>query len=88
MYYVCSGCQSFYEQPLGRMTEQVSDKGHVNLHLKAHAGPPVSGRCPECNFVLHVSRREEYDDPPLLTDAETTTGEQRMGQVTRLSSPF
>ena len=56
VYYVCSGCQSFYEQPLGRMTEQVSEKnGHVNLHFKAHAGPTVSERCPECNSVLHVS---------------------------------
>ncbi|KAI0709326.1 N2,N2-dimethylguanosine tRNA methyltransferase [Earliella scabrosa] len=56
VYYVCSGCQSFYEQPLGRMIEQVSEKnGHVNLHFKVHTGPTVSERCPECNFVLHAA---------------------------------
>ncbi|KAH9901013.1 N2,N2-dimethylguanosine tRNA methyltransferase [Cubamyces lactineus] len=55
VYHVCSGCQSFYEQPLGRVTEQVSAKGNVNLHFKVHTGPPVSERCPECNSVLHVA---------------------------------
>ncbi len=54
MYYVCTGCQSFYEQPLGRMVENVSEKGNVNLHFKAHTGPTVSERCLECNSVLHV----------------------------------
>ncbi|KAI0324526.1 N2,N2-dimethylguanosine tRNA methyltransferase [Cubamyces sp. BRFM 1775] len=55
VYHVCSGCQSFYEQPLGRVTEHVSAKGNVNLHFKVHTGPPVSERCPECNSVLHVA---------------------------------
>ncbi|KAL7283462.1 hypothetical protein ACG7TL_002894 [Trametes sanguinea] len=55
VYHVCSGCQSFYEQPLGRVTEQVSQKGNVNLLFKVHTGPPVSERCPECNSVLHVA---------------------------------
>lgn len=55
VYYVCSGCQSYYEQPLGRMVEQVSQKnGQVNAQYKVHTGPPVSERCPECNCVLHV----------------------------------
>ncbi|KAI0807501.1 N2,N2-dimethylguanosine tRNA methyltransferase [Fomes fomentarius] len=56
IYYVCSGCQSYYEQPLGRMVEQVSQKnGQVNAQYKVHTGPPVSERCPECNFVLHAA---------------------------------
>ncbi|KAI8998564.1 N2,N2-dimethylguanosine tRNA methyltransferase [Trametes punicea] len=55
VYYVCSGCQSFYEQPLGRVTEQVSAKGNVTLHFKVHTGPPVPERCPECNSVFHVA---------------------------------
>ncbi|KAI0780845.1 N2,N2-dimethylguanosine tRNA methyltransferase [Trametes elegans] len=55
VYHVCSGCQSFYEQPLGRVTEQVSQKGNANLHFKVQTGPPVSERCPECNSVLHVA---------------------------------
>ncbi|EJF65938.1 N2,N2-dimethylguanosine tRNA methyltransferase [Dichomitus squalens LYAD-421 SS1] len=55
IYYVCTGCQSFYEQPIGRMVENVSGKGNVNLHFKAHTGPPVSERCPECNSALHAA---------------------------------
>ncbi|TBU35890.1 N2,N2-dimethylguanosine tRNA methyltransferase [Dichomitus squalens] len=55
IYYVCTGCQSFYEQPIGRMIENVSGKGNVNLHFKAHTGPPVSERCPECNSALHAA---------------------------------
>ncbi|KAM5531216.1 hypothetical protein V8D89_015134 [Ganoderma adspersum] len=55
VYYVCTGCQSFYEQPLGRMVENVSQKGNVSLHFKAHTGPTVSERCPECNSALHAA---------------------------------
>ncbi|OBZ75596.1 tRNA (guanine(26)-N(2))-dimethyltransferase [Grifola frondosa] len=56
MYYVCSGCQSFYSQPLGRMTEQVHEaSGNVNLHFKIRAGPTAPDRCPECNSVFHIS---------------------------------
>ena len=59
-YYVCSWCQAFHEQPLGRMVENVHEKsGNVNLHFKARTGPPVANKCPECNSPLHVcpSRR-------------------------------
>ena len=55
MYYICSGCQAFYEQPLGRMTEKVHDaSGQVNIHFKPAVGPTISGRCPECDSTLHV----------------------------------
>ncbi|KAF7793124.1 hypothetical protein EIP86_004233 [Pleurotus ostreatoroseus] len=56
MYYVCSNCQSFYEQPLGRVVEKVNESnGNVNTLYKVHAGPPVSNHCPECNSVLHIA---------------------------------
>ncbi|KAH9050649.1 N2 N2-dimethylguanosine tRNA methyltransferase [Lactarius hengduanensis] len=56
IYYVCSGCQSFYEQPLGRMTERVNDRsGNATTLFKTHVGPPVSEKCPECGAPLHVA---------------------------------
>ncbi|KDQ60790.1 hypothetical protein JAAARDRAFT_67223 [Jaapia argillacea MUCL 33604] len=56
VYYVCTGCQAFHEQPLSRMIEQVNERsGNVNRHFKTHPGPPVSDRCPECNSVLHIA---------------------------------
>ncbi|KAH9063312.1 N2 N2-dimethylguanosine tRNA methyltransferase [Lactarius vividus] len=56
IYYVCSGCQSFYEQPLGRMTERVNDRsGNAITLFKTHVGPPVSEKCPECGAPLHVA---------------------------------
>ncbi|KAH9180678.1 N2 N2-dimethylguanosine tRNA methyltransferase [Lactarius sanguifluus] len=56
IYYVCSGCQSFYEQPLGRMTERVNDRsGNATTLFKTHDGPPVSEKCPECGAPLHVA---------------------------------
>jgi tRNA (guanine26-N2/guanine27-N2)-dimethyltransferase len=55
-YYICTGCQSFYGQPLGKMTEKVHERsGNVNYLFKTHSGPSVPVRCPECNFTLHVS---------------------------------
>ncbi|KAF9815299.1 hypothetical protein IEO21_04662 [Rhodonia placenta] len=55
-YYICSGCQSFYSQPLGRMTENVHEAtGNVNYHFKAHTGPAVPNKCPECNSALHIA---------------------------------
>jgi len=56
MYYICSGCQSFYSQPLGKMTENVHEtSGNVNYHFKVHSGPAVPNKCPECSQTLHVS---------------------------------
>ncbi|KAL5532740.1 TRM1 [Sanghuangporus sanghuang] len=55
-YYVCSGCQAFYEQPLGKIVEKVSEKnGQVNLLFRQRAGPPVGDKCPECDSTLHVA---------------------------------
>ena len=56
VYYICSGCQSFHEQPLGRMTEKTNDRsGNTNVLFKAHVGPPVPEKCPECGSPLHVA---------------------------------
>ncbi|TFY64033.1 hypothetical protein EVJ58_g2891 [Rhodofomes roseus] len=55
-YYICSGCQHWYEQPLGRIVENVHQpSGNVNLQFKAHTGPPVANNCPECNSKLHIA---------------------------------
>ncbi|KAG8808708.1 RNA methyltransferase tRNA(m5U54)methyltransferase [Serendipita sp. 399] len=54
-YYICTTCQSYYEQPLGRAVEQPSKKGEPNINYKTHAGPPVSQRCPECDGTLHLA---------------------------------
>ncbi|KAG1878051.1 tRNA methyltransferase [Suillus subalutaceus] len=56
MYYICQGCQSFYEQPLGRTVEKVHERsGNVNLQFKTQAGPPVPQKCTECGSTLHVA---------------------------------
>ncbi|KAJ3564295.1 hypothetical protein NP233_g8393 [Leucocoprinus birnbaumii] len=55
-YYVCSHCQAWYEQPLGRIVEKVHEKsGHVNYLFKTQAGPTVSEKCPECESTLHIA---------------------------------
>ncbi|KAH8833663.1 N2,N2-dimethylguanosine tRNA methyltransferase [Flagelloscypha sp. PMI_526] len=50
-YYVCSFCQSHYEQPLGKIIEKSSSY----VQGKVQQGPPVSNSCPECNSALHVA---------------------------------
>ncbi|CAL1704528.1 unnamed protein product [Somion occarium] len=55
-FYVCSGCQAFYEQPFGRLTETVHQpSGNVNISVKAGVGPNVSDKCPECNSTMHIA---------------------------------
>ncbi|KAL0946857.1 hypothetical protein HGRIS_013024 [Hohenbuehelia grisea] len=55
-YHVCTGCQSFYGQPLGRVMEKVSQpSGNVNYLFKTQSGPPVSDKCPECDSSLHLA---------------------------------
>ncbi|QRW00145.1 tRNA (guanine-N(2))-methyltransferase [Ceratobasidium sp. AG-Ba] len=55
-YYVCSGCQSFHEQPIGRVVEKVHEgTGNVNLSYKAQSGPPVGPECEECGFKFHLA---------------------------------
>ncbi|PFH54319.1 hypothetical protein AMATHDRAFT_72825 [Amanita thiersii Skay4041] len=55
-YYICSSCQSFYEQPLGRVIQKVHESsGSVNHYYKVHTGPCVSEKCPECDSPLHLA---------------------------------
>ncbi len=55
-YFICTSCQSFYEQPLGRVTEKKHEaSGNINYNFRTHPGPVVSDRCPECESALHVS---------------------------------
>ncbi|OAX44694.1 N2,N2-dimethylguanosine tRNA methyltransferase [Rhizopogon vinicolor AM-OR11-026] len=56
MYYICQGCQSFYEQPLGRMIDKVHERsGNVNLLFKTQAGPSVGQKCTECGSAQHIA---------------------------------
>lgn len=55
-YYVCTSCQSFHEQPLGRAVEKPNAKtGAVDVLFKTAGGPSTSGRCDECDSPLHVA---------------------------------
>lgn len=55
VYYVCSGCQTPYEQHLGRVVEKTSAKGNVNPYYKTQSGPPVSNKCAECESPLQIA---------------------------------
>lgn len=56
IYYVCSICQSFHGQSLGKMVEKVNERnGNVNNLFKAQSGPPVSEKCPECGSAMHIA---------------------------------
>ncbi|KAI0065367.1 N2 N2-dimethylguanosine tRNA methyltransferase [Artomyces pyxidatus] len=89
IHYVCSGCQSFYGQPLGRVVEKVSEKGNVNSLFKTQTGPPVSEKCPECNSALHVAGpmwSGPIHDPPFIGKVlEHLEGNQeKYGTATRM----
>ncbi|KAJ3896452.1 N2 N2-dimethylguanosine tRNA methyltransferase [Lentinula edodes] len=54
-YFVCTSCQSFYEQPLGRLVEKQGSRENVNTIYKTQPGPTVGGKCPECESGLHIA---------------------------------
>ncbi|KAJ6630839.1 tRNA methyltransferase [Mycena sp. CBHHK59/15] len=54
-YWICTNCQTHYEQPLAKVTEKVHERGNVNYQFKLSTGPPVMDKCPECDSVLHVA---------------------------------
>ncbi|KAJ7452385.1 N2,N2-dimethylguanosine tRNA methyltransferase [Mycena galericulata] len=54
-YWVCTDCQSFYGQPMAKVTEKVHQSGAVNYNFKLLAGPPVMDICPECQGTLHMA---------------------------------
>ncbi|KAF7294912.1 tRNA (guanine(26)-N(2))-dimethyltransferase [Mycena indigotica] len=55
IYWICNDCQSFYGQPMGKVSEKAHPSGPVNVTFKTQAGPPVSETCPECNGVMHAA---------------------------------
>ncbi|KAF8320025.1 N2,N2-dimethylguanosine tRNA methyltransferase [Clavulina sp. PMI_390] len=56
VYYTCTFCQNWYEQPLGRIMEKVSEgSGHVNLLYRTAPGPTTESHCEQCGTVLHVA---------------------------------
>ncbi|KAJ3920302.1 N2 N2-dimethylguanosine tRNA methyltransferase [Lentinula edodes] len=52
-YFVCTSCQSFYEQPLGRVVEKQGSRENVNTIYKTEPGPTVGGKC-ESGLILPV----------------------------------
>ncbi|RDB21077.1 tRNA (guanine(26)-N(2))-dimethyltransferase [Hypsizygus marmoreus] len=54
-FHICTSCQSFYEQPLGRVIEKTQSAGNVNYLFKIQNGPPVTEKCPECESALHLA---------------------------------
>ncbi|KAF5380997.1 hypothetical protein D9615_003984 [Tricholomella constricta] len=54
-YYICSTCQSFYEQPLGKVVAKPSAAGNINYLFKIQYGPAVTEKCPECESALHMA---------------------------------
>ncbi|KAF9464736.1 tRNA methyltransferase [Collybia nuda] len=55
-YHICSTCQSFFEQPLGKIVDKRHElSGNVNHLFKIQHGPLVTEQCPHCNSALHVA---------------------------------
>ena len=62
VYYICTVCQSYCEQPLGRTVQGPSKKrsSEPNLTYKSHAAPTAPQRCPECDSTLHVCHESPH----------------------------
>ncbi|KAF8636686.1 hypothetical protein AX17_003491 [Amanita inopinata Kibby_2008] len=55
-YFICSSCQSFYAQPIGRVVQKVHEaSGNINHYYRIQAGPTTSEKCPECDSVMHLA---------------------------------
>ncbi|TFK42549.1 tRNA methyltransferase [Crucibulum laeve] len=55
-YFVCTSCQAFYEQPLGKCVEKLHEpSGNKNYTFKTQAGPTIPEKCPECESTLHIA---------------------------------
>ncbi|KZS99220.1 N2,N2-dimethylguanosine tRNA methyltransferase [Sistotremastrum niveocremeum HHB9708] len=53
--YVCSFCQNFHTQHLGKMVEKVNAKGNTNVLYRQQVGPPCGEKCEECGSPYHVA---------------------------------
>ena len=53
---MCTSCQAFFEQPLGKVVTKTSEtSGHINSIFRTQAGPLIPDKCTECDSILHVS---------------------------------
>ncbi|KIM49074.1 hypothetical protein M413DRAFT_438239 [Hebeloma cylindrosporum] len=56
IFYICTTCQSHYEQPLGKVVAKTNEtSGNTNYTFKTQAGPLVADKCPQCDSNLHVA---------------------------------
>ncbi|KAF9514517.1 hypothetical protein BS47DRAFT_1376523 [Hydnum rufescens UP504] len=56
VYYVCTSCQAWHEQPLGKAIEKANESsGNVNRVYKTTVGPPTAQECEECASKYHVA---------------------------------
>ncbi|KAF8344252.1 N2 N2-dimethylguanosine tRNA methyltransferase, partial [Cantharellus anzutake] len=56
IYFVCTSCQAFHEQPLGKAVEKISESsGQINIMYKTTIGPTVGTECGECGSKMHVA---------------------------------
>ncbi|EAU88621.2 tRNA (guanine-N2-)-methyltransferase [Coprinopsis cinerea okayama7 len=84
--YLCSSCQNFYEQPLGRILEKPHEKsGHVNYLFKTQqntvAGPMWNGPLHDSEFVGKVlehleSHTDHYGTAPRMKGMLTVAKEE------------
>ncbi|KAI0306450.1 tRNA methyltransferase [Multifurca ochricompacta] len=83
-------CQSFYDQPLGKMTERVNERsGNATVLFKTHVGPPVSEKCPECGSSLHLAGpmwNGQIHDPQFVSRIldHLESNEDKYGTSTRM----
>ncbi|KAF9053718.1 N2,N2-dimethylguanosine tRNA methyltransferase [Hymenopellis radicata] len=56
LYHICTLCQSFYEQPIGKVVEKRNESsGSVNYHFKTTQNAGISEHCQECQSYLHIA---------------------------------
>ncbi|GJJ12119.1 hypothetical protein Clacol_006360 [Clathrus columnatus] len=56
LYYVCTNCQAYYQQTLGKVVDKSTEmSSNPNLQYKVNAGPPVSPMCGECGGTFHIA---------------------------------
>src|SRR6266542_4049787 len=69
IFYICTTCQSHYEQPLGKMLTKVHEgSGQANIIFKNQAATIGSDKCPECDSHLHVCPGNLDCSPTNFTD--------------------
>ncbi|CAG98659.1 tRNA (guanine26-N2)-dimethyltransferase [Kluyveromyces lactis] len=52
--YMCSGCNAYHTQPLGRQQERTTKKGVKFTKFSLAQGPPVDRNCSYCGSVHHI----------------------------------